>query len=65
MKDMGALYGILDTGYVSVENMLSVADDLLAGGVSLLQLRAKDMHAKQVLELVEQHLSDLPAKCKE
>ena len=65
MKDMGALYGILDTGYVSVENMLSVADDLLAGGVSLLQLRAKDMHAKQVLELVEQHLPDLPAKCKE
>lgn len=65
MKDIGSLYGILDTGYVAVENMLSVADELLKGGVAILQLRAKGMNAAEVLELMEQSLSVLPAKCKE
>ena len=65
MKDIGLLYGILDTGYVAVENMLSVADELLKGGVAILQLRAKGMNAAEVLELMEQSLSVLPAKCKE
>lgn len=35
------LYGILDMGYVGREDAVRVADELLRGGVDLLQLRAK------------------------
>ena len=35
------LYAILDLGYVSEENAARAAQDLLAGGADLLQLRAK------------------------
>jgi thiamine-phosphate pyrophosphorylase len=35
------LYGILDLGYVSPNQILSAASELLEGGVQILQLRAK------------------------
>lgn len=36
------LYGILDLGYTPVDDIERVAEQMLAGGVDLLQLRAKD-----------------------
>ena len=65
MNDTAMLYGILDTGYVEVENMAHTATQLLAGGVGLLQLRAKGMDAGQVLDLIQNHLPDLNAQCQE
>jgi thiamine-phosphate pyrophosphorylase len=35
------LYGILDTGYVSPDRMTGMAHSLIAGGIDILQLRAK------------------------
>ena len=35
------LYGILDTGYVTSDRMIAMAHSLIAGGVDILQLRAK------------------------
>ena len=35
------LYGILDTGYVPTERMIPMTRSLIAGGVQILQLRAK------------------------
>jgi thiamine-phosphate pyrophosphorylase len=35
------LYGILDTGYVSPRRMADMARSLIAGGIDILQLRAK------------------------
>lgn len=47
------LYGILDLGYVTVENVPSVAQAMFAGGVDILQLRAKGMPAEEVAALLE------------
>jgi len=35
------LYGILDTEYVSADRMVAMAHSLIAGGIDILQLRAK------------------------
>lgn len=35
------LYGILDLGYVARDGLMSMARDMIAGGVDLIQLRAK------------------------
>ncbi|MBL9152065.1 MAG: thiamine phosphate synthase [Verrucomicrobiales bacterium] len=35
------LYGILDLGYVARDGLVSMARDMIAGGVDLIQLRAK------------------------
>jgi thiamine-phosphate pyrophosphorylase len=45
------LYGILDLGYVERERALEVAEQLILGGVSLLQLRAKGHDPESLLEL--------------
>lgn len=45
------LYGILDLGYVKQENLLPMTQQLLTGGVDLLQLRAKGHTAAQVIEM--------------
>jgi thiamine-phosphate pyrophosphorylase len=42
------LYGILDLGYVAPQNLLSVAEKLIEGGVDLLQLRAKNTSEAEV-----------------
>lgn len=45
------LYGILDLGYVAEERALSVAGELLAGGVGALQLRAKNYDEPGITEI--------------
>jgi thiamine-phosphate pyrophosphorylase len=45
------LYGILDLGYVKPQELLPMTEKLLAGGVDVLQLRAKGYSAAQVTEM--------------
>jgi len=47
------LYGILDLGYVTVDSAASAATALLAGGVDLLQLRAKHQELHTILSVAE------------
>jgi thiamine-phosphate pyrophosphorylase len=42
------LYGILDLGYVEREALESTAEELLEGGIDILQLRAKDLVPEQI-----------------
>lgn len=42
------VYGILDLGYVSRENIIPVAKALVKGGVDILQLRAKDYPLEEI-----------------
>lgn len=55
------LYGILDLGYVTPENLLRKAADLLQGGVDLLQLRAKNQTEEDITRWGE-HLRPLCKK---
>ncbi|MGC6426381.1 MAG: thiamine phosphate synthase [Akkermansiaceae bacterium] len=48
------LYGILDLGYVEKDRALSVAESLLLGGSSLLQLRAKGHDPATLLDLANE-----------
>jgi thiamine-phosphate pyrophosphorylase len=45
------LYGILDLGYVEAARAVEVATALIAGGVDLLQLRAKNLSAVEIERL--------------
>lgn len=45
------LYGILDTGYVAPENMAVMAQQLLEGGIKILQLRAKKSSEKEIVAM--------------
>ena len=45
------LYGILDLGYVSQESAPGLASRMLAGGVQILQLRAKNHETRRLLPL--------------
>jgi thiamine-phosphate pyrophosphorylase len=58
--DQAQLYGILDLAYVSERKALDVAGHLLAGGVQILQLRAKDQTPETILPLA----CDLSALCR-
>jgi thiamine-phosphate pyrophosphorylase len=49
--DQAQLYGILDLAYVSEHEALDVARNILAGGVQVLQLRAKHQTPERVLPL--------------
>ena len=60
-----SLYGILDTGYVAESELESVAEALLAGGVSVLQLRAKGYDEASVLNLIAHVAPRLPSMCRE
>lgn len=53
------LYGILDLGYVEKERGLEVAEALILGGASLLQLRAKGHDPATLLDLA----NDLNVLC--
>jgi len=53
------LYGILDLGYVEERDALSVAESLILGGASLLQLRAKGHDPAELLDLA----NDLNVLC--
>ncbi len=48
------LYGILDLQYVAASEMAPMAKRLLAGGVDLLQLRAKNLSSEEVEELARE-----------
>jgi thiamine-phosphate pyrophosphorylase len=45
------LYAIVDTGYVALEKIPAVTRDLVAGGVDLIQLRAKKLAPEKIAEL--------------
>lgn len=45
------LYGILDLGYVEMSNARRIAEALVAGGVDLLQLRAKNHSTAEIEKL--------------
>lgn len=44
------LYGIVDLGYVKPENIVSVTQSLIDGGIDILQLRAKGRSTSEVIE---------------
>lgn len=45
------LYGILDLGYVAGADAVAMADRMLAGGIDVLQLRAKKVSEAEILAL--------------
>lgn len=45
------LYGILDTGYVTPTNMATMAQQLLQGGIRILQLRAKKSSEEEIVAM--------------
>lgn len=45
------LYGILDTGYCEPDRMGAVLEQMIAGGVDIVQLRAKDLAGDRIEEL--------------
>ena len=45
------LYGILDLGYVAAANAAEIARQMVAGGVDILQLRAKHLLAPDIVAL--------------
>lgn len=47
------LYGILDLGYVARENAVSMAAEMLGGGIDLLQIRAKKLANDEIAELAK------------
>jgi thiamine-phosphate pyrophosphorylase len=47
------LYGILDTGYVAPDNMPSMTEQLLHGGIQILQLRAKKSSEAEIIEMAQ------------
>jgi thiamine-phosphate pyrophosphorylase len=58
--DQAQLYGILDLAYVSEHEALEVAGNILAGGVQVLQLRAKRQTPERILPLA----CELSALCR-
>ena len=62
--NQAVLYGILDMGYVDKQSMREVAQQLLEGGVGVLQLRAKGYHADGVIALVRECAADLVELCR-
>ena len=62
--NQAVLYGILDMGYVQKDKMQQVAEQLLQGGVGVLQLRAKGYDGEGVLALVRKWAPDLGEMCR-
>jgi len=48
------LYGILDLGYVGIADATKIAEALVAGGIDLLQLRAKNHSAAEIEKLARE-----------
>ena len=48
-----SVYAIADTGFTAPEELPALVEAMLAGGVRLLQLRAKDMEGRAFLELAQ------------
>ncbi|HET9418986.1 MAG TPA: hypothetical protein VFO30_06560, partial [Chthoniobacterales bacterium] len=47
------LYGILDLSYVDVANIAPAAEAMIAGGVDVIQLRAKAHSIRQIVDLTK------------
>lgn len=47
------LYGILDMGYVPLRDAVETAHKMLAAGVDIMQLRAKELSPSDILELAQ------------
>ena len=45
------LYGILDLGYVEIGDCGKMAETMIAGGIDLMQLRAKELASAQIAEI--------------
>ncbi len=52
--DQCKLYGILDTGYCAPERMGAMLEQMIAGGVEIVQLRAKGMEPDRIGELARE-----------
>ncbi|MES2469795.1 MAG: thiamine phosphate synthase [Verrucomicrobiota bacterium] len=52
--DQCRLYGILDTGYCAPERMGAILEQMIAGGVDIVQLRAKSMAPDRIAELARE-----------
>ena len=52
--DQCKLYGILDTGYCAPERMGAMLEQMIAGGVEIVQLRAKGMDPDRIGELARE-----------
>lgn len=52
--DQCRLYGILDTGYCQPAGMGAMLEKMIAGGVDIVQLRAKDLPADRIAELARE-----------
>ncbi len=48
------LYGIIDLGYISAENAVAMARRMAAGGVQVIQLRAKGLAENEIVALARQ-----------
>lgn len=61
-RSAALLYGILDTGYLATESFPATAQELIAGGVGILQIRAKgepptiiESLARRLLPIAQAH----------
>ena len=52
--DQAQLYGIVDLAYVRAVDSLDVADNILSGGVQVLQLRAKNQAPETIPPLARE-----------
>src|SRR6266542_4936583 len=55
------LYGIIDLGYVDIGDCNGVAEQMIKGGVDLIQLRGKDQSIEELVELAAE-LHELTAQ---
>jgi len=51
------LYGIIDLGYVTADSAPAAAAEMIAGGVDIIQLRAKEFPEEQIQEIGESLIS--------
>jgi len=56
------LYAIVDTGYVATERVPYITEQLVLGGVDLIQLRAKKLPLKEIAGLGKQMRALIPAE---
>ncbi len=56
------LYAIVDTGYVALDRIPFVTEQLVAGGVDLIQLRAKKLALAQTAELGHRMREVIPSR---
>ena len=59
--DRARLYAIVDTGYVAADRVLAVANELVRGGVDLLQFRAKNWPLAEIVNFGRELRALIPA----